>query len=76
MNSLIISFCENNKGRKKIINRISEEYPHVETCIKKCIGKCSICSEAAMAIVEDKLVVGRDTEELYKKISKIIKGSV
>lgn len=67
-----ISFCEKNKGKKKVINKLNEKYPKVETSIKKCLGKCGDCSESPIAKIKDKVIVGKDTDDLYAKIVKII----
>lgn len=65
-----IKFCEENKGKKKVINMIKENYPEVEISKKKCLGKCKQCTEQPIAMIKDKLIKGKDSEELYKKIKK------
>ncbi len=67
-----VSFCENNKGKKKVINKLNENYPKVETSIKKCLGKCGACSETPIAKIKDKVIVGKDSDDLYEKIVKKI----
>lgn len=67
-----IYFCEKNKGRKKVINRLEENYPELELKVKKCIGKCSSCKEKPIAKIKDKIVSGEDSEELYEKLVKVI----
>jgi uncharacterized protein YuzB (UPF0349 family) len=69
---LKVSFCENNKGKTKVIKKLKEEYPDIEICIKKCIGKCHACSEASIAKINHKVVVGKDREELHHKLIKKI----
>ena len=63
-----VSFCENNKGKTKIIKKLKEEYPDIEICIKKCIGKCHACSEASIAKINHKVIVGKDREDIYEKL--------
>ena len=65
-----IKFCENNKGKKKIIDMIKENYPYIEISKKKCLGKCKHCSEESIAMIKDKLIKGKDAEDLYIKIMK------
>lgn len=65
-----IKFCEENKGKKKVINMIKENYQDVEISKKKCLGKCKQCSEQPIAMIKDKFIKGKDSEELYKKIEK------
>jgi uncharacterized protein YuzB (UPF0349 family) len=67
-----IRFCENNKGKKKVINKLEEKYPEVEMEITKCLGKCGACSEAYLAEVDGRVIVCKDTENLYKNIVKIM----
>ena len=69
---LKIKFCENNKGKTKVINKLKEKYPDIEISVKKCIGECHECSESPIAKVDHKVLVGKDKEDLYKKIVKII----
>ena len=67
-----ISFCEKNKGKRKVINKLEENYPHIEIKVENCLGRCGVCSEASIAKVHNKLIVEKSTEELYKKLVKII----
>lgn len=71
-----ISFCENNKGKKKVINKLRDKYPEVETSITKCLGKCGACSEASIASINGKIITCKNTEELYEKIIKIIEKEI
>jgi uncharacterized protein YuzB (UPF0349 family) len=70
MINIKIKFCEENKGKKKVINMIKENYPDIEISKKKCLGKCKQCSEQPIAMMKDKLIKGKDSEELYEKIQK------
>jgi uncharacterized protein YuzB (UPF0349 family) len=65
-----ITFCENNKGKKKLIEKLEEKYPEVEINIKGCIGKCKACSKSPIAKIKDEVIVGEDKEDLYEKIVK------
>jgi uncharacterized protein YuzB (UPF0349 family) len=67
-----ITFCENNKGKKKLITKLEEKYPEVEINIKGCIGKCKACSKSPIAKIKDEVIVGEDKEDLYDKIVKKI----
>lgn len=70
MINIKINFCEENKGKKKVINMIKENHPDVEISKKKCLGKCKQCSDQPIAMIKDKLIKGKDSEELYEKIKK------
>lgn len=63
-----VSFCENNRGKTKVIKKLKEEYPDIEICIKKCIGKCHACSETPIAKINHKVIVGKDREDIYSKL--------
>ena len=67
-----ICFCEHNKGKKKIINKLEENYSDIEVKTKKCIGKCGACSESPIAKIKDKIIIGKDSEDLYEKLAKTI----
>lgn len=67
-----ISFCENNKGKSKVIRKLKEKYPEVQTCIKDCIGKCNDCAKVPIAKIHHKIIVGKDREDIYNKIVKKI----
>jgi uncharacterized protein YuzB (UPF0349 family) len=69
---LKVSFCENNKGKTKVIKKLKEKYPDIEICMKKCIGKCHACSESHIAKINHKVIVGKDREEIYDKLVKKI----
>ena len=67
-----VKFCEKNKGKSKAISMLKDKYPEVEVSIKKCLGECHACSEAPMAMVNHKLLVGKDKDDLYEKLVRII----
>ena len=67
-----VKFCEKNKGKSKAISMLKDKYPDVEISIKKCLGECHACSEAPMAIVNHKLIVGKDKDDLCDKIVKAL----
>ncbi len=67
-----IRFCENNKGKGKVIRRLEEEFPDLNIKIKKCVKQCGSCREQPVAVVDKKKVTGKDGEDLYQKIIEII----
>jgi uncharacterized protein YuzB (UPF0349 family) len=67
-----ITFCENNKGKKKVIKKLEEKYPDIEINIKGCIGKCKTCSKSPIAKIKDEVIIGEDKDDLYAKIVKKI----
>jgi uncharacterized protein YuzB (UPF0349 family) len=67
-----IRFCENNKGKGKVVRRLKEEFPDLDIKIKDCIKECSTCSEKPMAKVDKVMIIARDGSMLYKKIVEVI----
>lgn len=68
-----IRFCENNKGKGKVIRRLEEEFPDLNIKIKKCVKQCGICREQPVAIVDKVRVTGKDGDELYQKIIEMMR---
>jgi uncharacterized protein YuzB (UPF0349 family) len=69
---LKVSFCENNKGKTKVIKKLKEKYPDIEICIKDCIGKCHACAKVPIAKFNHKVIVGKDREDIHEKLVKKI----
>jgi len=69
-----IRFCENNKGKGKVVRRLKEEYPDLDIKIKDCIKECSSCDDKPMARVDKEKITARDGDALYKKIVEVIKS--
>jgi uncharacterized protein YuzB (UPF0349 family) len=67
-----IRFCENNKGKGKVVRRLKEEFPDLDIKVKDCIKECSTCSEKPMAKVSKDIITASDGGLLYKKIVAII----
>lgn len=68
-----IRFCENNKGKGKVIRRLEDEFPGLDIKIKKCVKQCGSCREMPIAVVDKKKVSGRDGNDLYEKILDLIR---
>jgi len=68
-----IRFCENNKGKGKVIRRLEEEYPDLNIKIKSCVKQCGTCREQPVAVVDKKKVTGKDGDDLYQKIIELIR---
>ncbi len=68
-----IRFCENNKGKGKVLRRLEDEFPGLDIKIKKCVKQCGSCHEMPIAVVDKKKVSGRDGNELYEKILDLIR---
>ncbi|NVN91736.1 MAG: DUF1450 domain-containing protein [Desulfuromonadales bacterium] len=67
-----IRFCENNKGKGKVVRRLKEEFPDLDIKIKDCIKECSSCGDKPMARVDKEKITARDGDALYKKIIEVI----
>ena len=67
-----IRFCENNKGKGKVIRRLEEEFPDFNIKVKSCVKQCSSCREQPLAVVDKKKVTGKDGDNLYAKIVALI----
>jgi len=63
-----VRFCENNKGKSQVYLRLQEQFPDLDTKIKKCLGQCGSCGEQPIALVGGKKVKGKDLEDLYRNI--------
>lgn len=73
--SIKIRFCENNKGKGKTIRQLQEEFPDANIKIKKCVKQCGACRETPMAVMDKKKVIGRDGDDLYRKIVELIRSA-
>ncbi|MCJ7688848.1 MAG: YuzB family protein [Clostridiaceae bacterium] len=68
-----VKFCENNKGKDAVITMITETHPNIKISTKKCLGKCHRCKSRPIALVDKKILVGTDEENLYDMIiSKLL----
>lgn len=67
-----IRFCEHNKGKGKIFRRLSEEFPELNIKVKDCFKQCSACRDMPVAVVDKKKVIGKDGDDLYRKIVELI----
>lgn len=68
-----IRFCENNKGKGKVLRRLKEEFPDLNIKVKDCIKQCGACREMPTAAVDKQRVTGRDGDELYRNIIELIR---
>jgi uncharacterized protein YuzB (UPF0349 family) len=67
-----VRLCDKNKGKSKLARRLAEEMPELDVKVKKCIDICDDCSKAGIARVNDKKIVAKDGDDLYKKIVKAL----
>jgi len=63
-----VHFRENNKGKGRILRRLQEEHPDIETTVKKCLGMCGPCVEHPVALAGGKKMMGKDGNDLYRRI--------
>ena len=63
-----VKFCEKNKRKDTVIAMLTETHPSINISTKKCIGKCHRCKGHPIAMVDKKVLVGTDEENLYDKI--------
>jgi len=68
-----IRFCENNKGKGKVVRRLKEEFPDLNIKVKDCVKQCSSCRDQPVAVVDKIKVTGRDGDDLYVKIIELIR---
>lgn len=68
-----IRFCENNKGKGKVVRRLQEEFPDLNIKVKDCVKQCSVCRDQPVAVVDKVKVTGKDGDELYQKIVELIR---
>jgi uncharacterized protein YuzB (UPF0349 family) len=68
-----IRFCENNKGKGKVIRRLEEEFPELNIKIKSCVKQCGTCREQPVAVVDKVKVTAKDGDNLYQKIIELIR---
>ena len=63
-----VRFCDNNKGKGKLLRRLQEEHSDIDAKVKKCLGMCGSCAEQPVALVGGKKVKGKDGDDLYRRI--------
>lgn len=69
-----VKFCESNKLNNDVITMITENHPNIKVSMKKCLGKCHRCKHNPIALLNKKVLVGKDEEDLYNIIiNKITK---
>ena len=68
-----IRFCENNKGKGKVIRRLEEEFPDLDIKIKSCVKQCGTCRDQPVAVIDKVKVTGKDGDDLYLKIIQLIR---
>ena len=68
-----IRFCENNKGKGKVIRRLEEEFPDLNIKTKSCVKQCGTCREQPVAVVDKQKVTGKDGDDLYARIIELIR---
>lgn len=73
MEPMKIRFCENNKGKGKVLRRLEEEFPGLNIKVKSCVKQCGSCRDQPVAVVDKKKVAGRDGDDLYVKIVELIR---
>lgn len=67
-----IRFCEHNKGKGKVVRRLTEEFPDLNIKIKECIKQCSACRDNPTATVDKQKVTAQDGDQLYEKLRAMI----
>ena len=63
-----VRFCENNKGKGRVLRRLQEEHPDVDAKVKKCLGMCGKCADQPIAVAGGTKVKGKDGDDLYRRI--------
>lgn len=67
-----IRFCDRNKGKGKIVQKLQEEFPDLDIKVKGCIDECSTCDKKPMARVGKIRISASNGEKLYQKIVEAI----
>ena len=63
-----VKFCEKNKWTEAVSTMIAQTHPNIKISTKKCIGKCHSCKHHPIAMVNKKVLVGTDEENLFNLI--------
>jgi uncharacterized protein YuzB (UPF0349 family) len=63
-----VKFCEKNKWTDAVSTSLTQTHPNIKISTKKCIGKCHRCKEHPIAMVNKKILVGTDEEDLLNLI--------
>ena len=63
-----VKFCEKNKWTDAVSTILTQTHPNIKISTKKCIGKCHRCKEHPIAMVNKKVLVGTDEENLSNLI--------
>ncbi len=69
---MTMRFCEKSRGKGSIFRHLIEEFPEVDVKIVSCIKLCSLCETSAVASVDNKRVIGKDFDEIYSKLLKLL----
>lgn len=67
-----IRFCENNEGSGVIFKRLLAKHPELDIKREKCLKNCGACNSSLFAVVDGMPLRGRDGEELYLKVMKLL----
>lgn len=67
-----IRFCDNNKGAGKVLKKLKEHYPEIDSKRKDCIKKCGPCKKELFAVVDGETVRAESGEQLYELITERI----
>ena len=63
-----VKFCEKNKWTDAVSTTLVETHPNIKISTKKCIGTCRRCKDHPIAMVNKKVLVGTDEENLSNLI--------
>ena len=63
-----VKLCEKNKWTVAVSTILTQTHPNIKISTKKCIGKCHRCKEHPIAMVNKKVLVGTDEENLSNLI--------
>ena len=68
-----VRFCENNEGSGVVYKRLKTAYPEHSIKRKNCVKCCSTCNSSLFAVVGGNPLRGKNSEDLYQKISALLK---
>ncbi|SCM82021.1 conserved hypothetical protein [uncultured Sporomusa sp.] len=71
----VLQFCENNlknEGMEELVEKCRAGFKTAEISIEPCLGECGDCAEMYIAKVNDQLVTGDTTHDLFEETKNLL----